>query len=136
MVAKKIAKQASKKDSSLHKVSRHRTMFPDLTFALALCAMLATDADLNKAAVWFKKLAPRPVPQHLKEFILRVWHRYQDGDIAISARATPKRSKKVPDDQALKASSLFLQGKQGLSGPRPYANAKQVRFFLFFSRPH
>ncbi|KAL4529122.1 hypothetical protein Ndes2526B_g06789 [Nannochloris sp. 'desiccata'] len=88
--------------------------------------MLASEGDLNRATVWFKKVAPRPRPQHLKEFLLRVWNRYKDGAIPISARAPPKRRKKINKEEAEHAGDLLLQGTQGRSGWRPLANAKEA----------
>lgn len=127
-----VPQKSSKKVPYGQKKARHRQIHSDLVFALALCAMLASEGDLNRATVWFKKVAPRPRPQHLKEFLLRVWNRYKDGAIPISARAPPKRRKKINKEEAEHAGDLLLQGTQGRSGWRPLANAKEVSIFQFF----
>ncbi|KAL4524592.1 hypothetical protein Ndes2437B_g03625 [Nannochloris sp. 'desiccata'] len=121
-----VPQKSSKKVPYGQKKARHRQIHSDLVFALALCAMLASEGDLNRATVWFKKVAPRPRPQHLKEFLLRVWNRYKDGAIPISARAPPKRRKKINKEEAEHAGDLLLQGTQGRSGWRPLANAKEA----------
>lgn len=132
MVKKIITKKSAKKAPCRQAKRSNRQIPSDFVFALALSAMLCCQGEVNSAMLWYKKSAPRPRPQHLKNFLLRVWHRYQEGDISISARARPKRSKKISDAEALRASSLFLKGKQGLTGWRPLSNAKEVRTFHIF----
>lgn len=131
MTKNKVVEKCPKKVSSIQKTTSHRRMHPDLTYAYATLALLKAKGDMGKAIIEFKQMAPRPYPDHLREFLVRAWDHYKNGDIKVSFRAPPKRSKKVSDEQARQASNFFLQGSQGLSGWRPSANAKEVSYSFF-----
>lgn len=96
-----------------------------LVYAQGLVSLLTSRGHIKTTIVNLKKSATEKLPSHLRDFLTHLWHRYEVGSSNLQSRATPVRAKKVSDAQAKEAAAYFAEGRQGLSGWRPFQTAQQ-----------
>ena len=103
-----------------------------LVYAEGLRALLKSKGHMKTAIINMKQSCTEKLPSHLKDFLTRLWHRYEIGSINLQGRATPVRARKVSDALAKNAATYFAEGRQGMSGWRPFQTAQQVGTFPNF----
>ena len=123
-----------KVSSPMKRLSYSKRM--EIRYAHGLAAVIESNGDLDMAIKLFKDISHRPYPRHPRRFLQGVWNRYEAGNLKITTRANPKRSKMLSDEDVKKASKLIMKELQRPPVRGPITSIKQVsNFFCFFCIP-